>query len=486
MHGTWWDSFARARGGSSAATSLGFFLISLLAVAPCFWQSRIQAGDLSSHIYNAWLVSYIRAIHPPGLEVVSSTTNVLFDEMLSLLMAHLGAGMAQRVASAAAVLVFFWGAFRFAGRFAHGRPWQATPFLLIFAYGWTFQMGLLNFYLSLGLCFWALSWALDFRPRAALPALALAAFAWRAHSLPVLWSAGALVWAYARLKLPRRDLLRLGVAFGVVVALLSAWLRLRYQTQWSVEQLSSVTGADQAWIFDFKYYVVFAGILFFWVTQAAERMKTERYMGMLEQLPVQLALLTAFSIGVLPTGILLPGYSHGLVFIAERMSLAISVCLVAWMAGALMTRGRMTVAMALAMLYFGMIYRDWAGLNRLEDRVDQAVATAPGDARVISAFKISGSRIPAAAHMVDRACLGGQCFSYSNYEASTGQFRVRATAPNPVVVSEYAVAYAMQTGDYTARLQDGPVFEVLLGPSTGRLGLLPMGGRQTVFVVTPF
>jgi len=30
------------------------------------------------------------------------------------------------------------------------------------------------------------------------------------------------------------------------------------------------------------------------------------------------------------------------------------------------------------------------------------------------------------AHSVDRACIG-HCFSYSNYEPSSGQFRVRAS-----------------------------------------------------------
>jgi hypothetical protein len=29
--------------------------VSLGLLLPCYWQPRIQAGDLSSHIYNAWL-----------------------------------------------------------------------------------------------------------------------------------------------------------------------------------------------------------------------------------------------------------------------------------------------------------------------------------------------------------------------------------------------------------------------------------------------
>ena len=42
-------------------------LISLLVLAPCFWQQRIQAGDLSSHLYNGWLALLIERGQAPGL-----------------------------------------------------------------------------------------------------------------------------------------------------------------------------------------------------------------------------------------------------------------------------------------------------------------------------------------------------------------------------------------------------------------------------------
>ncbi|HSY66086.1 MAG TPA: hypothetical protein VK829_15935, partial [Terriglobales bacterium] len=42
---------------SSIPESIRIVLLSILFLVPCFWQSRIQAGDLSSHIYNVWLAS---------------------------------------------------------------------------------------------------------------------------------------------------------------------------------------------------------------------------------------------------------------------------------------------------------------------------------------------------------------------------------------------------------------------------------------------
>src|SRR5215831_609816 len=68
-----------------------YALVALACLVPCFWQSRIQAGDLSSHIYNAWLAKVVASQPTPGLVVRSQTTNVLFDLMLSSLLGPAGA-----------------------------------------------------------------------------------------------------------------------------------------------------------------------------------------------------------------------------------------------------------------------------------------------------------------------------------------------------------------------------------------------------------
>src|SRR5690242_14800161 len=87
--------------------------VSVLVLVPCAWQQRIQAGDLSSHVYNAWLAQLIEQGKAGGLTLVSQTHNILFDVMLSSLMKVLAPGPAQRIAVGAAVLIFFWGAFAF-------------------------------------------------------------------------------------------------------------------------------------------------------------------------------------------------------------------------------------------------------------------------------------------------------------------------------------------------------------------------------------
>ena len=62
-------------------------------------------------------------------------------------------------------------------------------------------------------------------------------------------------------------------------------------------------------------------------------------------------------------------------------------------------------------------------------------------------------------HMIDRVCVG-HCYSYANYEPTTGQFRVRAEAENPYVAHTYAQSWALQVGLYVVRESDLPLYEV--------------------------
>src|SRR3974390_1561096 len=75
-----------------------FLVLSILMLIPCFWQPRIEAGDLSSHIYNSWLAHLIETGRTQGLEMVQQTTNILFDLILSGLFKIFGPEAAQRLA----------------------------------------------------------------------------------------------------------------------------------------------------------------------------------------------------------------------------------------------------------------------------------------------------------------------------------------------------------------------------------------------------
>ncbi len=92
-------------------SSVRILLLSAILLIPCFWQRRIQAADLGSHIYNSWLAQQVELGKAPGLALAPLTSNVLFDLAVSVLFRAFGPEPAQRIAVSVVLLMFFWGAF---------------------------------------------------------------------------------------------------------------------------------------------------------------------------------------------------------------------------------------------------------------------------------------------------------------------------------------------------------------------------------------
>jgi hypothetical protein len=424
----------------------------LAVVLPCFWLPRIQAGDLSSHAYNAWLAELIRHGRAPGLTFVPQFTNVLFDLLLDTASRAFGPHAGQQIAVAIAVLLFFLGALLFAGRVSGSRPLHLIPVLAMLAYGWIFRMGLSNFYLSLGICFFALAMGWQWQPRALL-AVPLLALAWCAHTLPVLWAIAVLGFAWAPERL-RTWLLGGGVAAMFVLHVL---LRTVVEAHWFSEQLKVVTGADQAYIYDDKYLIpaVGLGLLFAWWLFSIVR--THGWRQLVADRAVQIAALSAAGIAILPSVII--GRSFQAAYLANRMSVVVAVCLCAAAAARKPRAVELYFTGALALLFFAFSYYDERNLNLLEDQMEAAVSTVPPQSRVVSVLHDSTLHVDPLVHMIDRACIG-RCYSYANYEPSTPDFRIRASAHNPVVAATYMDSWKLQRGIYTVTASDLPLFLV--------------------------
>ena len=124
-----------ATNGTRLAEATGFLrqfwrrvlLLSGLLAVPCFWHRRIEAGDLSSHVYNAWLAQLIEKGQAPGLYLVSRWNNVLFDFMLLHLGKAFGYSITEKIAVYACVLIFFWGVFSFVSAVTGRPPWFLAP-----------------------------------------------------------------------------------------------------------------------------------------------------------------------------------------------------------------------------------------------------------------------------------------------------------------------------------------------------------------------
>ncbi len=437
--------------------ALKYALISILLLVPCFWQSRLQAGDLSSHVYNAWLAQLIESGRAPGLSIVFQSTNVLFDLILSALFKVFGAAAAQRISVSAAVLIFVWGAYALASKISGHPCWTLLPSIAIVAYGWVFHAGFFNFYLSLGLCFWALTLAWDWTRWRLAAAAVLLAIAYFAHALPVAWAISVL--AYVRLALQRRPRLFSGTVLAIVLA--GALINFTMDSKWSPGQITMITGLDQVHVFDAKYWFVYAGLLLVWGLQFARVLRQTGARNLFTGIPFQICAITATGILVLPNLLTIAGYKHALAFIAERMSLALAVCICALLGMVQIRTYLIYSAAAIGLLFFSFLYTDERLLNSFEDAMSETVSQLPPGQRVISGVDDPYLRVNPLGHMIDRVCVG-RCYSYANYEPSTGQFRIRVTAPNPIVISTYEESWHLQNGIYIVKDRDLPLYQVIL------------------------
>jgi hypothetical protein len=278
-----------------------------------------------------------------------------------------------------------------------------------------------------------------------------------AHLLPVFWAAGviAYVWLASRLSARGRF-----VALGSAIAGLSMMAlatRWAFLTRWDWTQAVRVTGAEQAWTYDDKYMVITLGLLAAWAhlfLGLARRCGADQVAA---SMPFHVCALSAAIVVVAPTAV--QGETLFAVFIADRMSLPVAVCLVALLAQQ-QPRGPSRIMLpAVAAVFFLFSYVDERVLIRMEERIEKAVGRLPQGSRVISVISLGTVRIEPLRHVADRACLG-RCYSYANYEPSTGEFRVRATGPNSIVTADYADSLLMQEGGYTVKRAEAPLFLV--------------------------
>jgi hypothetical protein len=444
---------------------LGFgtvLLVSAVLLIPCFWQSRIQAIDLPSHIYNAWLANLIAQNQATGLWIQPQHDNVLFDGALAWLLPRVGAGAAQRIAVGAAVMVFAWGAICLISRNGRRNWWFLLPSVGILAYGFIFRAGFFNFYVGLGICFWYLAFLVDGSARTRLLAAPLLLVAWLAHPMPVVWAVGLTAYVIVAERVTARGRWVILVAGAVVLLGIHVLIELRYRYVWSITQVWQITSAPQVLLVGREYALPYILLLSAWVMlfwQVARR----RRVRLFADLRFHLWVLTAVAVTLIPSAITFPQYALAFSFISMRFSLASGVLLCGLLSEAEPRIPEKAVLVFCAVSYFVFLFADGRTLNRVEDRLDAAVMNLPAKGRVIGYLRSPAMPIQLL-HATDRACLG-HCYSYANYEPSSQQFRVRAGVGNSMVMADYHNVAAVERGTYRVQVRDLPVFLVYLcGP----------------------
>ncbi len=455
-------------------------LVSFLLLLPCFWQSRIQSIDLSSHIYNTWLASLIAQKQAPGLWIARQSSNVLFDLMLAWLFPFFGAAVAQKIAVGTAVLIFSWGAILLISR---GRPknwWFLLPSVAVFSYGFIFHAGFFNFYLGMGICFWYLAFVLSGGWRIRCLVTPLLLLAWTAHPMPVVWAVGLALYIAVAERLPPQGRLLLLTAGAAAMVEVHFLLVTRYQCIWSLDQAWFATGAKQLMLFGRMYEIPCWLFLAAWAMLFWRHAIACRWRNVALDMGFQLWLLTTIAVVMIPAAIAFPLYAAPFNFVSLRLSLAAGIMLGAFL-GDVQPKGHERVILTLgALIFFGLVFRDARKLNLMEDKLDAALEQVPAKSRVIGILRVPSRDFSPAEHAVDRACIG-RCFSYANYEPSTGQFRVRAEAGNPIVMADYADVYSVELGRYRVQAGDLPVFLIYLcGPDRQQVCSRELHGGEVV------
>jgi hypothetical protein len=454
-------ALSRAR-GFIAEQWIKLLGVSALILVPCFWHRQVEAGDLGSHVYNAWLAQLIEHGRATGLWIAHPSTNILFDYILSGLSKIFGLQIAEKLSVAIAVLIFFWGAFALVAVVARRAPWFLAPALAMVAYGWTFEMGFFNYYISLGLSLFAL--AILWRGRGwdyAIP-IALLPFIYLAHPLGVIWLIAAAAYIRVASFVPPRFQAFLVLVAAATVYLLRLYLFHHFIGAMEVEPFYLFNGGDQLVLFGNRYRIVEALCGIFIVLAIAIDVAArwrERNFWHAYLVPAQLYVIAQIAVFLLPDGVRAANQPAALALITERLT-SLSAVLICCVLGAMLPRKWHLAALAgIAVLFFTLLYQDTALINRMEAQVERLVKTLPPNQRILATIlKPEESRI-LAQHIVDRACIG-HCFAYGNYEPGSQVFRIRARPGNKYAMSDFEDVASMEAGDYQVQPEDLPAYQI--------------------------
>jgi hypothetical protein len=444
---------------------MAILALSGVLVIPCYWHRRIEAGDLGSHTYNAWLAQLAQAGQAPGLHVVWQWQNILIDWGISLLAHPLGFIAAEKLVTAFCVLCFFWGAFALISAASRRPPWFLIPAIAMAAYGFTFYAGFMNYYLSLAFAFWAaaLLWhgvRLDWLLAAAVACLAFMAhpmgFAFllalvayiRSARLAEKFAQGKFRWAVPAL------------AFFSLLAI-HFYIYRSYRTD-SAPGLHGIlfTGADQLMIFGTPYRVLSRTLFVLGALAFLAAAIQDRKRGPLLRhiwIPLSLWTLLIATAMLLPGSLWLPTYIGPVSAIVSRITsvtAVIGLCVVANLQPRKWILASLTVA---ATIFFALQYRDTAMLNRMELQAETLFSSLQPGTRVSYTIYLRQEIRPNFRHFVDRACIE-KCFAYSNYEPGTGQFRVRINPQGSPIVS--ASGLSLELGEYAVQPTDLPISQI--------------------------
>jgi hypothetical protein len=440
--------------------------ISAVVIIPCFWHRHIEAGDLPSHTFNAWLATLIQQGRAPGLYLAPRWHNILFDLLLLYSAKFLGFAVGPKIVVAISVLIFFWGVFSFVAAVSERPPWLLTPCIAMLAYGYVFNMGFFNYYSSMGLaCFGlAILWKQPERSHW-LAAILVFTLATLAHPIGPLWFAGTLLYLAIRKKIrwPWRLILPVTI-IAIFVAghwYLENWSDFEFS--WPERPFYLFNGLDQFVLYSARYRFVAYGLLaifIFWLASEYFQHRESPTFSSPFVLSLELYALAFCVISLLPQNLRAGPSSAWIGLLVSRLTIIAAIFGLCILSTLRPNKPTAIATLASSIFFFTLLYRDTATLNRLEANAESLTAALPFGTLVIPTLASPrDSRIQFVHHIVDRACIG-HCFTYSNYEPSSAQFQVRVNPGSPLIANSAVDAQEMEAGNYTVRASDPPFVDI--------------------------
>lgn len=439
--------------------------VSAAVLIPCFWHRRIEAGDLGSHVYNAWLAQLIEKGQAPGLYISKQWDNILFDVMLLGLAKAVGFASGQKIAVSVCVLIFFWGVFAFISAVTERPPWLLTPCIAMLAYGYSFSMGFMNYCLSLGLACFALAITWHARRVDWVGGVIFAVLGFVAHPIGFLWLGGVLAYVRMKAKLPAwwKLSLPLVVAGGTYAIYWYTSHRPALMVDWDRGPFYFYNGADQLALYGKRYIeLAVTAFCFGVICVGADFVTGSREPGHWKRfvLPFELYAVTFCGTSLLPENLRLSQDTGWIGLLGSRLTTVSAILGLCVLADMKPRRWHLAGFCACALVFFAFLYQDTGWLNRLEANAEGLVSgLTPGARVVVTIDAPQDSRIQFIHHTVERACIA-HCFSYANYEPASGEFRVRVREGSPVVTSSTDTAEDMASGEYEVDETDLPLKQI--------------------------
>jgi hypothetical protein len=443
--------------------------ISAVLLLPCFWHRHIEAGDLGSHLYNAWLAQLVEKGQAPGLYLAHQFSNVLFDFSLLHLANIFGFWLAEKIAVSACVLIFFWGVFALVGAVADDPQWVLMPCIAMLAYGYAFNMGFMNYYVSLGFGAFALaltwpvtSW--EGKEADGFVAVIFLILAWLAHPIGCLWALSTISYVGLRNRLVGWR--KLFVPGGAIVLLLAfRWYlhrRVDLAADWnSGLPLWQSNGADQLMVYGDRYETLASlalafGAVCLLIEVVRNLRNADWWRGL--ALPAELYFLAFFAVATFPENFRVSMYAAWIGLLVSRLTAICAILGLIVLGRAQLREWTIAGFIVIGTAYFLFLGIDTRALSDLEANAEAAVATLPAETRIIPTLRADPDwRVEFVSHVADRACIR-RCFVYSNYEPSSKQFRVRVSPGATFIVTDSAEdADDMQGGAYEIDRKDLPV-----------------------------